>query len=26
VMQMRGRRLVKVKLIVAPPVAPEESR
>jgi len=26
VMQMRGRRLVKVKLIVAPPVVPEESR
>lgn len=26
VMQMRGRRLVKVKLIVAPPAAPEESR
>jgi len=26
VMQMRGRRLVKVKLIVAPPPAPEESR
>ncbi|WP_332448839.1 hemolysin family protein [Methanoculleus sp.] len=26
VMQMRGRRVVKVKMIIAPPVAPEEAR